>query len=134
MVTPWWSTDLAPECPPLGLAPISSQQGLEGRAQGFGCSLGVGSSGVSPAWQGGAAAPLSHGGLTGEKNSNKAQAGETEGVSAVCRSADNTDSILGPPSCPCSLDDLSWSCVLGPWEVNIHTLEMPLQAGIGGGC
>lgn len=35
MVTPWWSTDLAPECPPLGLAPISSQQGLEGRAQGF---------------------------------------------------------------------------------------------------
>lgn len=35
MVTPWWSSDLAPECPPLGLAPISSQQGLEGRAQGF---------------------------------------------------------------------------------------------------
>lgn len=45
MVTPWWSTDLAPECLPLGLAP----QGLKGRALGFWLLFRGGSSGASPA-------------------------------------------------------------------------------------
>lgn len=43
------------------------------------------------------------------------------------------DSNFGPSSCSCLLDDLSWGCVLGPLEVNIHTVEMPSKAGIWGG-
>lgn len=50
------------------------------------------------------------------------------------RSADDTDSIFGPPFCSCLNDDLSWLLILGHLEVNIHALEMPSRACFGLPC
>ena len=43
-----------------------------------------------------------------------------------CRSADNTDSVFGPLSCSCLLDDFSWGYVFqGLWRL----IYMPSKAG-----
>lgn len=54
---------------------------------------------------------------------------------SYCKSVDNTNSIFGAPSWSCCLNDLSWGYVFwAPSEINIHTLEMPTNTGMGEAC